>query len=139
MRILDPAFQEFGLPATIQSDNGPPFASVGAGGLTQLSVSWIQLGMQVARITPGKPQENGRQERFHRTLEAETARPPRADRPARAALARGWRGAQPPVDVGTIEKMFAETCTISVTMASVASGRVEVFSPTKKKRRRAPR
>jgi hypothetical protein len=50
-----------------------------AGGLTSLSVWWIQLGIQVERITPGKPQENGRQERFHRTLKAETARPPRAD------------------------------------------------------------
>ena len=79
MRIFDSAFQEFGLPAAIRSDNGPPFASVGAGGLTMLSVWWIQLGIQVERITPGKPQENGRQERFHRTLKAETARPPRAD------------------------------------------------------------
>ena len=79
MRIFDSAFQEFGLPAAIRSDNGPPFASVGAGGLTKLSVWWIQLGIQVERITPGKPQENGRQERFHRTLKAETARPPRAD------------------------------------------------------------
>jgi hypothetical protein len=40
------------------SDNGPPFASGGgAGGPTQLSVWWIQLGIQVERITPGKPQE----------------------------------------------------------------------------------
>jgi len=79
MRIFDSAFQEFGLPAAIRSDNGPPFASVGAGGLTKLSVWWIRLGIHVERITPGKPQENGRQERFHRTLKAETARPPRAD------------------------------------------------------------
>jgi transposase InsO family protein len=74
-RIFDSAFQEYGLPATIRSDNGPPFATVGAGGLSKLSVWWIKLGVRVERITPGKPQENGRQERFHRTLKAETATP----------------------------------------------------------------
>jgi len=78
-RIFDGAFSEFGLPAAIRSDNGPPFASVGAGGLTALSVWWLRLGIRVERIEPGKPQQNGRQERFHRTLKAETAAPPRAD------------------------------------------------------------
>jgi hypothetical protein len=34
-RIFDSAFSEFGLPAAIRSDNGPPFASVGAEGLTK--------------------------------------------------------------------------------------------------------
>jgi transposase InsO family protein len=75
-RIFDSAFEEFGLPAAIRSDNGPPFASVGAGGLTKLSVWWLRLGIKLERITPGKPQQNGRQERFHRTLKAETASPP---------------------------------------------------------------
>jgi putative transposase len=78
-RIFDGAFSEFGLPAAIRSDNGPPFASVGAGGLTALSVWWLRLGVRVERIEPGKPQQNGRQERFHRTLKAETAAPPRAN------------------------------------------------------------
>lgn len=77
-RIFDSAFCEFGLPAAIRSDNGPPFASVGAGGLTPLSVWWLRLGIRVERIAPGKPQQNGRQERFHRTLKAETTTPPRA-------------------------------------------------------------
>jgi transposase InsO family protein len=77
-RIFDSAFREFGLPAAIRSDNGPPFASVGAGGLTPLSVWWLRLGIRVERIAPGKPQQNGRQERFHRTLKADTASPPRA-------------------------------------------------------------
>jgi hypothetical protein len=67
------------LPAAIRSDNGPPFASVGAGGLTKLSVWWLRLGIRVERIAPGKPQQNGRQERFHRTLKAETAKPPKAN------------------------------------------------------------
>lgn len=79
MRIFDSAFQEYGLPCRIRSDNGPPFASVGAGGLSALSVWWIRLGIHLERITPGKPQENGRQERFHRTLKAETTKPAKAN------------------------------------------------------------
>lgn len=78
-RIFDSAFVEFGLPEAIRSDNGPPFATVGAGSLSRLSVWWIQLGIRPERIAPGKPQQNGRQERFHRTLKAETASPPRAN------------------------------------------------------------
>ncbi len=77
-QVFDSAFQEFGLPGAIRSDNGPPFATVGAGGLSKLSVWWLRLGIRLERITPGKPQENGRQERFHRTLKAETASPPKA-------------------------------------------------------------
>jgi transposase InsO family protein len=76
--IFDSAFQEFGTPESIRSDNGPPFASTGAGGLTALSVWWQKLGIHHERITPGKPQQNGRQERFHRTL-AELVDPPEAD------------------------------------------------------------
>ncbi len=69
--IFDSAFREFGLPAAIRSDNGPPFASTGAGGLTALSVWWLRLSIRLQRIEPGKPQQNGRQERFHRTLKLE--------------------------------------------------------------------
>jgi hypothetical protein len=73
----------FGLPGArhpraIRSDNGPPFASTGAGGLTALSVWWQRLGIRHDRITPGKPQQNGRQERFHRTL-AELVQHPEHD------------------------------------------------------------
>src|SRR5262249_40658368 len=66
--IFDSAFREFGLPKAIRSDNGPPFASTGAGGLTALNIWWLRLGIRLERITPGKPQQNGRQERFHLTL-----------------------------------------------------------------------
>jgi putative transposase len=72
---FEAAFCEFGLPLSIRSDNGPPFASVGAGGLSQLAVWWIKLGVKPERIEPGKPQQNGRLERLHRTLKAETANP----------------------------------------------------------------
>jgi putative transposase len=77
--IFDSAFQEFGTPETIRSDNGPPFASTGAAGLTKLSVWWQRLGVRHDRIAPGKPQQNGRQERFHRTL-AELVEHPERDR-----------------------------------------------------------
>jgi transposase InsO family protein len=69
-RIFDSAFQEFGVPEAIRSDNGPPFASTGPGSLTTLSVWWLTLGIRHERIEPGKPQQNGRTERFHRTLKA---------------------------------------------------------------------
>ncbi len=65
-------FREFGLPTKIRSDNGAPFASLAPGGLTALSIWWIQLGIHPERIEPGQPQQNGRQERFHRTLKFET-------------------------------------------------------------------
>lgn len=75
--VFESAFREYGLPKAIRSDNGPPFASVGAGGLTTLSAWWIRLGIRPERIEPGKPEQNGRHERMHRTLKAETTRPPR--------------------------------------------------------------
>ena len=70
-------FKERGLPAAIRSDNGLPFASPnGLYNLSKLSVFWLRLGIQVERIKPGNPQQNGRHERMHRTLKQETARPP---------------------------------------------------------------
>lgn len=77
---LERLFLERGLPGCIRSDNGTPFASTGAGRLSRLNVWWWKLGIAVERIAPGKPQQNGRHERLHRTLKAETARPPASDR-----------------------------------------------------------
>lgn len=76
------AFQRFGLPQAIRSDNGAPFASVALGGLTRLSVWWLKLGIRVERIAPGRPDQNGRHERMHRTLKDETACPPKGNRSA---------------------------------------------------------
>ena len=78
-RVLERAFREYGLPQTIRSDNGPPFASVGLGSLSQLAIWWIKLGIIPERIEPGHPEQNGRLERLHRTLKAETASPPQAN------------------------------------------------------------
>jgi len=77
--IIDAAFREFGLPRVMRSDNGPPFASVAAGGLSHLAVQLIKAGVLPERITPGKPQQNGRHERLHLTLKQETASPPAAN------------------------------------------------------------
>ncbi|MDA1348753.1 MAG: IS481 family transposase [Chloroflexi bacterium] len=79
-RVLERAFREYGLPWAIRSDNGPPFASVGLGSLSPLAVWWVKLGIVPERIEPGHPEQNGRLERLHRTLKAETATPPRSTR-----------------------------------------------------------
>jgi transposase InsO family protein len=76
--VLDAAFREFGLPEALRSDNGPPFASSGVGGLSRLAVQVIKAGVAPERIAPGKPQQNGRLERLHLTLLEDTARPPAA-------------------------------------------------------------
>jgi putative transposase len=74
--VLDAAFREFGLPKGLRSDNGAPFASRGAGGLSRLSVKVVKAGVLPERIAPGKPQQNGRLERLHLTLLQDTANPP---------------------------------------------------------------
>jgi transposase InsO family protein len=74
--VLDAAFREFGLPLYMRSDNGSPFASRGAGGLSKLSIKLIKAGVVPERIAPGKPQQNGRHERMHLTLLQDTANPP---------------------------------------------------------------
>jgi len=72
-------FREYGMPRAIRTDNGAPFASTGLGGLSALSVWWVRLGLDLERIQPGRPQQNGRHERMHRTLKAATAQPPQAN------------------------------------------------------------
>lgn len=73
-------FKERGLPDAIRSDNGVPFASPnGLYGLSKLSVWWLRLGINIERIKPGQPQQNGRHERMHLTLKKETAQPAMAN------------------------------------------------------------
>ena len=71
-------FREYGLPRALRTDNGPPFATIGAAQLSHLAVWWLKLGIQLDRIDPGHPEQNGRHERFHLTLQEETASPPAA-------------------------------------------------------------
>jgi transposase InsO family protein len=77
--VCERLFREYGLPRAMRSDNGAPFASRGLAGLTKLSAYWMLLGIRLERIRPAHPEENGRHERMHRTLKAETAKPPRSN------------------------------------------------------------
>jgi len=74
--VFERVFKEYGLPQAIRTDNGIPFASPNAlFGLSKLSIWWMRLGINIERIKPGNPQQNGRHERMHRTLKKETTRP----------------------------------------------------------------
>lgn len=68
-------FKEYGLPTRIRTDNGVPFATHTLARLSRLSAWWVRLGILPEFIEPGNPQQNGRHERMHRTLKAETTRP----------------------------------------------------------------
>jgi len=85
------AFRLYGLPFSIRTDNGSPFASIGLGRLSMLSVWWIRLGIRPVRGRPKQPQDNGRHERMHRTLKAETTRPPAQESRGQQRLFDGFR------------------------------------------------
>jgi putative transposase len=78
-RVMQRVFREYGLPRRILSDNGSPFAAQGLGRLSRLSMWWVRLGIGIERIVPGNPQQNGSHERMHKTLKAQTTRPPARD------------------------------------------------------------
>ena len=83
--VFERAFKDFGLPGAIRTDNGVPFACPRAlFGLSRLSVWWLRLGIDIERIKPGHPQQNGRHERMHLTLKKEATKPGRGQ-PAAAA------------------------------------------------------
>jgi putative transposase len=74
--VFERAFKDFGLPRAIRTDNGAPFASANSlFGLTKLSVWWLRLGIDIERIKPGHPEQNGRHERMHLTLKKEATKP----------------------------------------------------------------
>ena len=66
--VFERLFRHYGLPERMRTDNGVPFASLGTGGLSRLSIWWIRLGIVPERITPGRPQ--------HRTLKRAVTQPP---------------------------------------------------------------
>lgn len=76
--LFETAFREYGMPEVIRTDNGAPFGSTGIGGLSRLSVWFLQLAIRPEHIRPAHPQDNGRHERMHRTLKEATAKPPHA-------------------------------------------------------------
>jgi transposase InsO family protein len=73
---FEAVFREYGMPDSIRSDNGPPFAAPAPAGLSRLAMWWVRLGIRHERIEPGRPDQNGRHERMHQTLKQETAQPP---------------------------------------------------------------
>jgi putative transposase len=83
--IFERRFREYGLPPAIRTDHGAPFATPACCGLSKLSVWWITLGIRPQRIEPGRPEQNGAQERLHRTLQAEATRPPEQNQAAQQA------------------------------------------------------
>lgn len=72
-------FRTYGLPETIHSDGGAPFAGTGFGRYSRVSLHWLKLGIRIERSRRGCPQDNASHERMHRTLKDETARPPAAN------------------------------------------------------------
>ena len=78
--VFEELFATYGLPSAMLTDNGPPFAGhFSPRRLSRLTVWWIRLGIEPLHIERGHPEQNGSHERMHRTLKAETARPPAAD------------------------------------------------------------
>ena len=78
--VFERAFKEFGLPRALRTDNGVPFAAPTAlYRLSKLAVWWLRLGIEIQRIQPGHPQQNGRHERMHRTLKREATKPAAAN------------------------------------------------------------
>ena len=74
--VFEQAFKDYGLPEAIRTDNGIPFASPNAFfGLSRLSIWWLKLGINIERIQPGHPEQNGRHERMHLTLKKEATKP----------------------------------------------------------------
>ncbi|WEX86656.1 helix-turn-helix domain-containing protein [Sinorhizobium garamanticum] len=88
--VFERLFKEHGLPDRFRSDNGSPFAATGVTGLTPLAVRFIKLGIGLERITPGRPQQNGRHERFHLTM-LPLAATPEADQAAQQAAFDAFR------------------------------------------------
>lgn len=85
-------FEQYGLPEIIRTDNGVPFAAPTAiRRLSRLSVWWIRLGIRPELIQPSHPEQNGRHERMHRTLKAETTRPPARDARAQQRIFDAFR------------------------------------------------
>jgi transposase InsO family protein len=89
--LFDAVFREHGLPQVIHTDNGAPFASRAPGGLSRLSMRWVRLGIVAERSRPSSPQDNGRHERMHRTLKAETLAPPASNPKRQQDAFDRWR------------------------------------------------
>lgn len=85
-------FGLYGMPKVIRSDNGAPFASTRAVlGLTRLSAWLVALGIQLDRIKPGCPYENGGHERMHKDIRFEVQAVTKGDLNHHAVSLELWR------------------------------------------------
>jgi transposase InsO family protein len=91
LRTFQNLVRQVGLPEVIRADHGSPFASIGLGRLSSLSVWWIEQGIEVEFTRPASPQDNGSHERMHRDLKAEAIDPPSANLAAQQRRFERWR------------------------------------------------
>lgn len=91
LRTFKALMRQAGVPEIIRVDHGSPFASVGLGRLSSLSVWWIEQGIEVEFTRPASPQDNGSHERMHRDMKAEATEPPSANNPAQQRRFERWR------------------------------------------------
>jgi putative transposase len=85
-------FDRHGLPEVIRSDNGAPFAACNSPlGLSRLSAWWLSLGINLDRIAPGRPDQNGGHERMHRDLAREVESKAEQDPATQQAALDVWR------------------------------------------------
>jgi transposase InsO family protein len=67
---LETIFARYGLPENLLCDNAPPWSN-SRGEWTPLAIWLVRLGIRVLHGRPYHPQTQGKEERFHRTLQAE--------------------------------------------------------------------
>ena len=89
--VFKSLMRHHGRPQIIRVDNGTPFASIGLGRLSQLSVWWIEQGIAVEFTRPAHPQDNGSHERMHKDLKAECTQPPSANLRAQQRRFQRWQ------------------------------------------------
>jgi transposase InsO family protein len=68
---LERTFRRYGLPEAFFVDNGTPWGDPSGERWTRFSVWLLKLGIAVIHSRPYHPQSRGKNERFHRTLQAE--------------------------------------------------------------------
>jgi transposase InsO family protein len=68
---LQLTFRRYGLPEAFFVDNGSPWGDSSGQRWTRLGVWLLKLGIAVLHSRPYHPQSRGKNERFHRTLQAE--------------------------------------------------------------------
>ena len=71
---LTSTFRRYGLPERMTMDNGAPWGNDWQHPYTPLTVWLIRLGVGVSHSRPYHPQTQGKDERFHRTLDVDLLR-----------------------------------------------------------------